>query len=353
MRVTRTRMASIGALMALGAIGLLLLAVGTAPAANRDAAVTFDDFPGPDEVTFGKNVSYRASIFNDPATGNSTYTQIQFKMTIPVTTVNGSEKKATLVYSSCESGPPYAGLSATEYTCPKLGQLKPGAAKLQVTLVWQTPGPQSDPPVTPSACSVTDCVLKTTGTWTLKESNATTPSPDTFAIPEETTLLVQPNPQKAGGYALNAVSAANCTTESANVSTNLGVGQANKIATAVCVGATPPNDPINPGLAIEIDESTPVYGEGFTAMSSICIPKPDLSCPLVSDAGAFPFPADKLATLIFKVPEVDFPSGEKLDLAFHNGVLYTDFPCTFDRDGKTKIWTVTCPANKNGDWRFG
>ena len=357
MRARRTGIASSAAILILGMIAVLVMAVASAPAANRDADFSFADFPGPGEVTFGKNVSYRASLFNDPEAGNSTFTHIRFSMTRPVTTVAGVPRYADLVYSSCESAP-YAGLTSTEYSCPETARLGPGAPKLEVTVVWQTPGPQSAPPVAPTACQsnapVTNCVLETTGTWSIKESNNTTPSPDTFAIDEATTLLVQPNPQTAGGYALTTIAAANCTTDSANLVTNLNVGQGNKIATAVCVSDKPANNVLNPGLAIEIVEQAGETGGGFTDTSTICIPNPDLDCPVADEElDSFPFPADNPATFIFRIPEIGFPKGEKLDVAYHNGSEYTDFACTFVREGKTKIWTVTCPATSNGEWRFG
>ena len=79
---------------------------------------------------------------------------------------------------------------------------------------------------------------------------------------------------------------------------------------------------MNPGLVIEIEEGKdPCAKPGFTEMSSICIPKPGLApelatCP-VSEADTWQFtPA---ATHIFRIPEIGFPKGEKLDLAFHNG----------------------------------
>jgi hypothetical protein len=344
-------MASLAAVVALGAVGLFLLAVGTAPAGNRTPTVTFDDFPGPDEVTFGKNVAYTTSLQN---TESSNYTHVFFRMPAPTTKVSGATLFAQLVYASCEptrtSFPTFG--AGDIYECPEIASIPAGSAPVRVTLVWRTPTVDTSS-LSCSNPAVTDCVLTATGAWAIKENQPG--SNDTFPVPtdepaELTTLLLQPDEKKSGGYALNTVSAANCNTTTANLVTNLSVGATNKIATAVCASTKPTGDALNPGLVIEIDEGVAPYGGGFTDMSSICIPDPGLTCP-VSIANTWDFTTP--ATHIFKIPEVDFPKGEKLDTAYHNGVLYTDYPCTFVRDNKTKIWTVTCPTDENGDWRFG
>ena len=317
----------------------------SAPAGNRAPTVLFDDFPGPDELTFGKNVAYTTSFENSQS---STFTHVFFRMNRPSTKVNNVVMLASLVYASCEpGGPPFAGLTATDYTCPEFGQLPAGSPPIKVTLVWQSPTPANPSGLSCVNPAITDCTLTATGGWSIKENQPG--SNDTFPFePELTTMLLQPDEKKSGGYAISTIAPGNCSTTSANLVTNLSVGASNKIATAVCASTKPLDDALNPGLVIEIVEGNAPYGGGFTEMSSICIPKPGFTCP-ASPANTWSFtPA---ATHIFKIPEIGFPKGEKLDLAFHNGAPYQG--CTFVKDNPTKIWTVTCPAATNGDWRFG
>ncbi len=162
-------------------------------------------------------------------------------------------------------------------------------------------------------------------------------------------MLLQPDQKKSGGYAISTIAPGKLQHHVRKPRHKpLSWSVQNKIATAVCASTKPLDDALNPGLIIEIVEGNAPYGGGFTEMSSICIPKPGFTCP-ASPANTWSFtPA---ATHIFKIPEIGFPKGEKLDLAFHNGAPYQG--CTFVKDNPTKIWTVTCPAATNGDWRFG
>jgi hypothetical protein len=91
MRASQARFASIVALLTIVATALFAVVAATAPAGNRDVDVTFDDFPGPDEVTFGKNVAYTASLTSTPGTG--TFTNVKYSMTRPSTVVNGGPPK--------------------------------------------------------------------------------------------------------------------------------------------------------------------------------------------------------------------------------------------------------------------
>lgn len=329
-------------------LGVFVFGVLTtsAPAGNRDPEFGLEDFPGPDEVTFGKNVAYTATFEN---TQSSTFTHVFFRMDIPSTRINSNPLPAELLYASCEpDGPPFAGLTSTAYTCPEFDAIPAGSPPKEVTLVWRTPS--IDPTgLTCDTPSVTDCKLTATGGWSIKENQPG--SNDTFPVgPVVTTMLLQPNPTRAGTYAITSVPPGSCTTESANLVTNLAVNAGNRIATAVCAG-TLPGLVLDKGLTVKIDEDVAVYGPGFTAMSRICVPKPDVLCP-ASVGNTWQF-TPTVATHIFKIPEIGFPKGEKLDLAYHNGGSNPYPGCTFVKDNRTKIWTVTCPAATNGDWRFG
>jgi hypothetical protein len=314
-------------------------AVTSAPAGNRDPGYTFVDFPGPDEVTFGKNVAYTTSFTN---TSGSMYTHVNFSMTTPSTSVNGVPMYASLVYASCEpDGPPYEGLTSTGYSCPTIPQLPSGSDTQFATLVWQTP-------TVPNPSSLdcddpgTDCELTTTGTWGIKENQPG--SNDTFPTTETTDLLLQPNPMRAGGYAIAPV-AGGCTFANANLVTNPSVNSSNKLASAVCASTVPTStgSPLDPGLVIEITEGA---GPGITDSSTICIPAPGESC---DDPGYTPWFFSTPATFTFLVDNRSLPPGDKIDTVVHDGEDVTE-DCTITIHNPTKTTTVTCTAFEQGRW---
>jgi len=304
----------------------------TAPAGNRDPVPTLIGFPGPGEVTYGQNVAYTSTL---PNLQSSTFTHVQFHNPIPTTVSSGQTLNATFKYASCQGT-----LTATEFVCNEI--TVPAGQTARVTIVWQTPPAGSStncPPTTPNC-------MAGSATWTIKEGtgNPGSAGPDTFPAPAVfTSLLLVPDPTKAGGYALQTCS----NVSNPNLATNQAVGTTNALATAVCASSLPPGDPFNPGLTIEIDEG-PGSGPGFTESAEICIPKPNKTCP-ASPADSFVF--SPAATFTFVIPFVAVPAGEKVDLAFHDGLPYSG--CTFAKINKDKIWTVTCPATTNGSWRFG
>ena len=93
MKRTRWRL-----LVACLAVASAAIAVAGGNAGNRTAEVKFDAFPGPASVTYKENIAYRVSIEN---TGNSTFTQMQFRQRVPVATVGTTQFPATLKASSC------------------------------------------------------------------------------------------------------------------------------------------------------------------------------------------------------------------------------------------------------------
>ncbi len=74
--------AGVAALLGLSVLGVMTT---SAPAGNRAPTVLFDDIPGPDELTFGKNVAYTTSFENSQS---STFTHVFFRMNRPFTKVN-------------------------------------------------------------------------------------------------------------------------------------------------------------------------------------------------------------------------------------------------------------------------
>jgi hypothetical protein len=323
-------MASMVAVMALAAAGLLVIAVGTAPAGNRDPEPTLVGFPGPGEVTYGQNVAYTATLPNEQS---STFTHAQFHNPIP-TTSGGS---ATLKYASCPGT-----LTATAFVCNEITVRSHEIAK--VTIVWQTP-----PSGSSSNCPTTSPCMTNRTFWTIKEGtgNPGSSGPDTFDSPVvATSLLVVPDFSEAGGYALNA-----CTNPATQKSleTNSAVGPTNKLATKVCA-STVPGQLFDPGVAIEIDEGP---GTGITESASICIPAPGQSCVTT---GYQPWLFSPRATFTFTIDNTTLPKGEKVDKVFHT--VFTERvdvtnDCTIKIVNKTKTTSVTCFSSFNGGWDFG
>ena len=88
---------------------------------------------------------------------------------------------------------------------------------------------------------VTNCKLDGDRGWSIKDNQPG--SNDTFDVgPVYTKMLLEPDQKKSGGYAITTVAPESCTTDSANLITNLDVGAQNKIATAVCASTKPEDD---------------------------------------------------------------------------------------------------------------
>jgi hypothetical protein len=358
-------------------LGVLGVAATSAPAGNRDPDVSLVAVPGPSEVTFGENVAYSARLVNN---GSSMFTHVSFSMRAPSTEVRGeTEYSPGPVYVSCDTDGNLEGWDPTThtYTCPGFGQVPSdplGESPVRVTLVWPTPSVEDPEDLVCDEPAVTSCVLVADGEWKIKESQPG--DNDTFAVSEESELLVQPDPGKAAGYAVDEC--ANATTD-ASVVTNDDVGLGNKVATAVCATSVPASDLQNPGdavfdpgLVIQIDESgTTPLPPGLTRItetSFICIPEPGATCPTpgYGAAGYDPWSFDdpdtldevEMATFTFVIDNNQLPKGEKIDKVFHNGVLLPSpsDPAVVAKiavNNKLKITTVTVESPTQGGWDFG
>ena len=321
---------SIVALAATLAIALLTVAATVATAGNRNPEPTLVGLPGPGEVTYGQNVAYTATL---PNAQSSTFTHAQFHNPIPTTFVDGQPPlQATLMYASCSGT-----LTATEFVCDETTISANETAR--VTIIWKTPTAGESSP---------GCQCMTNSSyWTIKEGTGKPGSsgPDTFPSPPvSTSLLVVPDPVKAGGYALGA-----CTNPATQTSleTNQTVGAANPLATKVCA-STVPNQLFDPGLVIEIDEGIGPHNLGVTQTSTICIPAPGQTC----GSNYTPWTFSPPATLSFTIDNRSLPSGEKIDRVLHNGVDVTS-SCTITVVNRLKITQVTCLAAEQGGWDFG
>ena len=155
MRAGRTRIASIVAVLALSAAGLLVMAVGTAPAGNRDPVSKLEAKPGPTAVTFGQNVALTASLEN---VQKSTFTDLRFTFPIPA----GS----TFGMTDCPQHQIVPGSPST-FVCDWGHQLRSGQT---ATVLFVIRVPASGP-----------STLTTAGTWSIKEGSQNKGGgPDTF-----------------------------------------------------------------------------------------------------------------------------------------------------------------------------
>ena len=378
---------SIGvALVGLVAAAAFGVVTSSAPAGNRTPTAGMQVFPGPkDEVTYLEAVAFTATLEN---TQSSNFTHVQFHNPSPST----SGGFASFKYASCGDG---AALSLGDTLECDIGTIRAGDTA-RVTIVWETPasGTSLDDPDTldlDESCGATTTIggdpdattspcMTNSGFWTFKEGtgNPGSEGPDTFVTNSTgVSLLLIPNPAKARGYTLDACSGGSSLE-------TVAVGPGNKLSTKVCASSVPgaADFPLNPGLVIEIDESStgtpPGLTKRVTETSFVCIPFPDIdpndavgSCPAIPgyfDVGYDPWSFDDPATpgveqgtFTFTIDNTTLPKGEKIDAVYHNGVLVPSCsaspgadPCVVSIvvDNKLKITIVTVRSSEQGGWDF-
>lgn len=366
------------AVIALGAVALLVTAVGTAPAGNRDPEPTLDGFPGPGEINYGENVGYTAKL---PNSQSSTFTHLVYHHLVPTTLIGGVSTPAKLIYASCEPGrtswPAFA--AGATYACPE--RTLAAGATASVLLVWQAPGKPTEGDNV-SCGAATNCVLESSGFWTIKEGTGNDGSggPDTFPGDKSmlTTLLgAAPDLTKARGYVLNACN----TGSSLETSVVTPVSSSNRLFTRICATSTPSAAafPLAPGLIVQIDETNP-SGKGFPK-AFVCIPAPPSStyptsvtnpnntCPATPGGSGYqPWEfldlpnttADERGRFDFTIDNTQLPNGEKVDKVLHDVNTGDAIPpvditgdCTISPVNSLKITNVSCNATFNGSWDFG
>ncbi|MGH3134539.1 MAG: hypothetical protein ACRDNY_12520 [Gaiellaceae bacterium] len=365
----------IGAVVLVAAI-VLAVATTSAPAGNRDPEAALFAYPGPEEATYGQNVAYTATLFNDD---KSQFTHAVYTHTKPTTVLDGETVTSELVYASCDDENLSLGtFTATDYSCPPT--TIPAGDTARVTLVWTTPRiPEpltcdaDDPaPATP----VNDCELVSEGQWTIKEGTGKQGSagPDTF--PEDPIPITTPlhgdddDPQAADGYVLDAL---DCSGSNVAIQTFEGtLGPGNAIVTKVCPSTvpTPAISVFSPGLLIKILEGgtgiPPGLEERVTDTAFVCIPAPDPlggfgnNCPAALGYGpphgtpgytAWSFAPQAKFSFVIDNGEL-LVNGEQIDQVFHDGVDVTE-DCTITIDHPAKKTFVSCFGDANGGWDFG
>ncbi len=384
------RSAAVAGFVGLAAVTLFGLAAATAPAGNRDPVPELYEFPGPEQVTFGENVAYTATLSNAQS---SNFTHVAYRHKVPTTTLAGLPANAELVYASCdpdrESWMPDAD---GFYTCPEMAQLRAGDTA-RILLVFRTPG-NSDGVGDNVSCNASNsCVLTSSGYWLMKEGTGKPGSsgPDTFPPLDGPPLTITTDLlgaaldlTRARGYVLDECSSGS----SLETSTSLTVGPNNKLATEVCATSIPGKNyfPSNPGLLIHLDElpiTAPLPAgltKRITEVSFICMPEPepDLDpgdpfgqCPTTPgyfDVGYDPWsfddpgtPGVEQGTFTFTIDNTTLPKGEKIDAVYHNGVLVSSCsaspgadPCVVSIvvDKRLKITIVTVRSAEQGGWDF-
>jgi hypothetical protein len=386
-----TWIAAMAALVGLLGAAALGVAVGEAPAGNRDPEPKIFEFPGPEQVTFGENVAYTATLFNGPNL-SSNFTHVTYRHKVPVTTLGGLPTPAELIYASCDPDrTTWVPDRDDFYTCPEIAQL-PAGATARILLVFRTPGNPDGVGDNVTCGASNSCVLTSNGYWIIKEGTGKPGSsgPDTFPPLDQpltvtTDLLgAAPDLTKARGYVLDE-----CAGSSLETSTSVPVGPDNRVQTEVCATSVPGSDefPTNPGLLIHIDElpttaPMPVpsgFAKRITEGSFICMPEPEPDlpptdpfgkCPATPgyfDVGYDPWSFDEPApgiqqgTFTFTIDNTTLPKGEKIDAVYHNGV-FVPFcsaspgadPCVVSIvvNNKLKITIVTVRSSEQGGWDF-
>ncbi len=162
--------------------------MGTAPAGNRDPSPTLFAFPGPDEINYGENVGYTATLENKQS---STFTHVIYHHKVPTTTSRRRARGRRPGLCELRAGPPHDNwddFAPNEfYACPERTINAGGSAS--VLTVWRSPGTPikgdgvtCDSLQTPPNPAVNDCKLTSSAYWTLKEGTGKPGSagPDTF-----------------------------------------------------------------------------------------------------------------------------------------------------------------------------
>ena len=291
-----------------------------APASGTPPTVEMRVVTGLDEVTYGRNAAYDATIVNS---GSSTLKNVRFVNPVPTTEADGETLAAIFQDSSC------SGVSTTvEFSCGVADRLRRGESRT-VRIVWKTPGAgaSSDCPSEPSVC-MTNSAFFQVGS---KE----------FPMgPVATGLLAADDPNKVAGYPLAA-----CTDPSSpTVFTFPMIGPGNPLTTSVC--AAIPEE----GLPVTVEETPREPGDPGIApeTSEICMP---------AGCGGSPFVFSSLATFTFVLDNKSF-SGE-IKKVFHDGALVSTRPrddphvVRIKRENFKGITTVVVESSTNGQWNFG
>jgi hypothetical protein len=348
MRAGKRGLAGLAALTGVFAAALLLVAVATAPAGNRDPVSAMAADPGLTQVTHGANAAFTASLHNHQ---KSTFVDIRLEVPVPTTLVNSVPQPAKFKATSCPASSVELLPNAQNpevFVCHWGTQLRAGDVA-RVLIVWETPLGGTSENCAAATPSAPEPCITTQGTWFIKEgSQAGSGGPDTFQtnVAGASFLAGTAAATKARGYALDE-----CT--NADPASELSTAAGDSLQTTVCPSTTPgPAFPFTPGLIMRIDEGKGQFSKKHPT-SFICIPDPTAagSCPANPGYGNQGYTAWQFsppATFTFVVDT----SRNKVTKVLHDGVDVTT-TCTITVDSELELTTVTCDGPVNGGWDFG
>ncbi len=312
-------LASTGAVIAI----VLLGAVSSAPAVVQPPTVQMSVVTGLDEITYGRNAAYDATIVN---TSGRTLKNVSFVNPTPTTEADDETLPATFRDASCSGNS-----TPTGFACNAVDKLRSGES-LTVRIVWQTPTAGTSPncPAEPSTC------MTNSASWFVG-------SVELPMGPVATGLLAADDPNKVAGYPLSACSDPSSTP---TVFTFQTIGPNNPLTTSVCA-AIPDG-----GLAVAVEEAAKAPEDPGVAPqgSEICMP---------AGCGGSPFVFSPMATFTFVIANSSLPAGETIDKVYHDGVLVSTRPRDDPHVVSIKvqnfkgITTVVVRSSRNGGWTFG
>ena len=294
----RARRAVLAPIVAATLVVATLALVGSAGSANQNTlAVVLDSYPGPGEVTYGRNVASTLSVKN---VSNNPWNKVVVRFPAPS---NGTEAAALAFTPVCPSGTGSEVVGQQADVVCALGTMRPDQS-YTFLVVWKTWASGSSGACGSGVSSCFKTSVSVTGSEGTSGPDADPSShQDTFdgGGPIVTPLIDTPGADKenAGAYALSACTAG---TTPATLATNPALdGTTNPLQTIVCAPHLI-GESTNPGLPVFISEGPKSGGPGKTQVSSICIPAPPEKC----EPGYTPFAFADYATFTFVVSNRSF-----------------------------------------------
>ena len=312
------------------------IAVAGGSAGNRNGVGTLEALPGPGTVTYGENISYKATFKNDNQNSGAVFTQTKFVMPPPV---GPDGAPATPVATSC------GAFDDDDVLTCAFGKLVPGAT-VTLTVTWKAPGNASQPGCLVDEDEGIEC-LKAGATWFIKEGKETNFN-ESFPVGELASLIgvsedddVNRNTH-AGGFETTGFKTTDCETGSSSLETHQDLGSTNKVSTSFCL-PTFPTDKINQGLAAWIVEeaSTGTLGHPYLGQSTICVAEFGANCGPPETYPEHDFTTTPM-TVRLRVLESALLPGDSITNMYHN-----DEALPWCKDTSTKPPTDNS-ANANG-----
>ena len=242
------------------------IAVAGGSAGNRNGVGTLVALPGPGTVTYGENISYKATFTNANTDSGAVFTQTKFVMSPPV---GPDGAAATPFASSCGAFNDDDVLTCT------FGKLVPGQT-VTLTVTWTAPGNPSQPGCLVDEEEGNEC-LKAGATFLIKEGKQTNFN-ESFPVGELASLIGVSDDdevnrdKRAGGFETTGFEPTDCAAGSSSLATHQALTSANTFSTSFCLPPFVTNAIIH-GLAATIAEGpgTGELGHPYLGQATICI----------------------------------------------------------------------------------